>query len=127
MNKILVCTVSLDILERAVIQGQSVVSLEPKISSLEKEDLTLLREKVADQGKIIDFQQKLMEETRTQVTSVAETVQKEVKSYAQVVKVSCDNALAPQQVRKVVKQIKDSDDRSRNLMIYGLVEEDEEK
>ena len=74
MNKILVCTVSLDILERAVIQGQSVVSLEPKISSLEKEDLTLLREKVADQGKIIDFQQKLMEETRTQVTSVAETV-----------------------------------------------------
>ena len=40
---------------------------------------------------------------------------------------SCDNALAPQQVRKVVEQIKDSDDRSRNLMIYGLVEEDEEK
>ena len=118
---------SLDILDRAVIQVQSAVSLEPKILSLKKENLTLLREKVTDQGKIIDFQQKLMEETKTQVTSVAETVQKEVKSYAQAVKVSCDNALAPQQVRKVVEQIKDSDDRSRNLMIYGLVEEDEEK
>ena len=114
---------AVDILERAAIQIQSAMDLE---SSAFVENRTLLKEKVEDQKAIIHLQSQLIEKKQDDVHSFKETFKEEVKSFANTVTTSCANALAPKQLEIAVKKIKESEDRSRNLMIHGLAEEDDE-
>ncbi len=53
-------------------------------------------------------------------------MEKEVQSYAAIVEKSCEKALAPEKFEKMVKKVKQSEDRSRNVIIYGLAEETDE-
>ena len=117
---------AVDILERAANQIQGAMDLESQICSADVENRTLLKEKVDDQKTIIQLQSQLIEKKKDDVQSFKETVQEEVKSYADMVTTSCANALAPRKLETAVKKIKESEDRSRNLMIHGLAEENNE-
>ncbi len=114
---------AMDILERAVNQIQGAMDLE---SSAVAENRTLLKEKVEDQKTIINLQSQLIESKQDDVRSFKETVKQEVKSYASMVTTTCANALAPKKLETAVKKIKESEDRSRNLMIHRLSEENNE-
>ena len=78
------------------------------------------------QGKVISLQDELLvEKNRTiekLVGSVQTTVQEELKSYAAVVKKSCSASLAPAKLHAAMKKVSNDEDRSRNLIIYGLEE-----
>ena len=117
---------AVDFLERAATQIQAAVQLEFRVCKGDEENQTLLKEKVQDQKTIIDLQNQIIEKGQDTVQNFKETVQKEVQSYAGVVASTCANALAPRKLQTVVKKIQDTEDRSRNLMIYGLTEGDGE-
>jgi len=117
---------AIDILDRAAKQIQGAADLETQICSADVENKCLLKEKVEDQRTIIKLQTQLIEKEQESVQSFKETIQKEVKSYAGVVASSCATALSPKKLQTVVKRIHDTEDRSRNIMIHGLVEKNGE-
>ena len=112
---------AIDILERAASQIQGAADLETQVCSADVE-----KEKVEDQRTIIELQAQLIKKEQEIVQSFKETVQKEVQSYAGVVASSCATALSPKKLQTVVKRIHDTEDRSRNIMIHGLVEKNDE-
>ena len=83
------------------------------------------------QGKVISLQDELLaEKNRTiekLVGSVQNTVQEEMKTYATVVKKSCSASLAPAKIQAAIRKVSFEEDRSRNLIVYGLDEVAEEK
>ena len=117
---------AVDILERAASQLHGAADLETQLCSAGEENKSLLKEKVEDQRTIIKLQTQLIEKEQENVQSFKETVQKEVKSYAGVVASSCATALSPKKLQTVVKSIKDTEDRSRNVLIHGLAEKNGE-
>ena len=76
------------------------------------------------QGKVISLQDELLaEKNRTidkLVGSVQSTVQEELKTYANVVKKSCSASLAPARIQAAMRKVSNEEDRSRNLIVYGL-------
>ena len=63
-------------------------------------------------------------------SSVADSVKEEFKSYSSVVNVSTPQPTAPVICQKaltsVVKSVVEEEDRSRNFLVFGLPEEEEE-
>ncbi len=114
---------ALDILDRAVIQIEAAKKLESQISCAAEENRDLMKNKIQDQNTIIDLQQKLIEKKEEAFKSIRKTVETEVKSYAAVVEKTCETALAPENFERVVKKVQQSEDRARNVIIYGLAEE----
>ncbi len=117
---------ALEILDRAVTQIEAAKKLESVINCAEVENKSLKNEMIADQRTIIDLQQKLIEKKDSDFQGIRKTVETEVQSYAAIVETTCEKALAPENFKKVVKQVKQSEDRARNVIIYGLVEEEDE-
>ena len=56
------------------------------------------------------------------VGSVQSTVKEELKSYATVVKKSCVTSLAPAKIQAALRKVSNEENRSRNLIVYGLEE-----
>jgi hypothetical protein len=83
-------------------------------------------EKIDYHEKIIQLQTKLIEQKDQQLNDVKETVTTELKSYSSVVQESCSAALAPRNIVSAVKNVTESEDRSRNVVVFGLPEEQEE-
>ncbi len=83
-------------------------------------------EKITDQKTIIDLQSKLIEKKNEELVTVKEVVKSEIKSYSTVVKDTCSKALAPTKMKSAIKRAAVEEDRSKNLIIYGLPEEDKE-
>ena len=50
----------------------------------------------------------------------------ELKSYSSVLQNTCTGALAPRNIVPAVNRVKAEDDRSRNLLMFGIAEEDGE-
>ena len=105
---------------------QNAVPLIPQIDQLKSE-------KIEDQKTVIDLQNQLIvkkdeeleavkSSVREEVCSIKSTVQAEMKSYSSVVSKSCSTALAPKKIEAAVKKASDREDRSRNLIIYGISE-----
>ncbi len=91
-----------------------------------------------EQQKVIDLQTQLLEKREDEIKLLKESVQKEVKtvqgvvesemkSYSAALSKTCASALAPRKICAAVKTVADRDDRSRNLIVYGLNETDEEQ
>ena len=80
--------------------------------------------KIDDKEKIIQLQTQLIEQKDQQLNDVKETITTELKSYSSVVQESCSAALAP---GKIVcsKERPESEDRSRNVVAFGLRYEQE--
>ena len=92
----------------------------------EYEDLKT--EKIKDQSKIIELQEELIskkeEELKAVKESVESTVKSEIKSYGSAVTKTCAAALAPKKLTAAIKTVSEKEDRKRNVIIYGLKEDD---
>ena len=58
--------------------------------------------------------------------SVQNVVQEEMKTYSSALSKTCAAALAPKKIRAAVKTVSDKEDRTRNVIIYGVEESNEE-
>lgn len=84
------------------------------------DDISMLKdEKISDQKDIIDLQQKL-------IVKKDEDMKMEMKSYSTVVRKSCAEALAPKKIKTAIKKAADEQDRDKNIIIYGMKEENGE-
>ena len=79
--------------------------------------------KISDQETIIKLQDKLIEKREEEISSVKSTVKTELKSYSSAVSKNCMAALSPKKIEAAVKKVADKEDRSRNVVIYGVQEE----
>ena len=62
----------------------------------------------------------------TVTTTVKDSVKSECKGYAEAVKNSCNPVMSPQTLKNLVKQVVKEKDRSRNLIVFGLEENEKE-
>ena len=117
---------AMDLLERADSQIQGAMKLESQIDSRDTQNRNLLQEKVEDQKTIIHLQSQLIEKKHEDVKCLQDNVKEEIKTYAETLSASCAKALTPKKLETVVKKIQDTEDRGRNLIIFGLTEENGE-
>ena len=83
------------------------------------------------QGELLEVNSKQLQSVQTVVkTAVQDTVQTEMKSYSEAVLKSSPSA-APTfmtaNLKKVVQNVVAEEDRSRNVVVFGLAEETDEK
>ena len=111
----------------------SAVPVLQSTSTLSDEICKMKDEKIADSGAIIDLQKKLIEkqeELQDKLTvkkeedlgAVKSVVQSEMKTYSSLLKNTCSNAFAPKKIHAAVKQAKEEEDRSKNLILFGVEE-----
>ena len=86
----------------------------------------LKNEKISDQEKIIELQNKLIEKKDEELIVVKDTVSTELKSYSSVLRESCSAALEPQKIASAVRKVAEEEDRSKNVIVFGLPEEQDE-
>ena len=81
------------------------------------------------QSELLECKSKQLESVQTTVKSaVQDTVQAEMKSYSQaVLKATPNTIITEESLKKVVQKAVSEDDRSRNVVIFGLKETNEEK
>ena len=101
-----------------------------------KEHVELLKtEALADKNTVIELQNKLLESKDKQLqslqskveTTVQNTVQSEIKCYSDAVKKNSGMSCSPETLKMVMKSVVAEEDRSRNLILYGLREEEGEQ
>ena len=87
----------------------SVIELQSKVIEKRTEELSFLTTAVQEE-----------------VKSVQGVVHTELKSYSAALSKTCAAALAPKKICAAVKTVSDKEDRTRNVIIYGLDECNEE-
>jgi hypothetical protein len=108
------------------------------IESLEGQAQQLKSEMIVNQGAVIDLQKEMLEANRQQlndlqanvVASVEDTVKNEMKLYSDAAKTDTTNSgvfLDKKTLTSVVHDVVSEEDRSRNIMIFGLTEQDNEQ
>ena len=114
--------------------------LQMAVERLEKISDELLEEKkkvIELQSNVIELQSKVIEKREEELTSlttaaekemksVQNVVQNEMKTYSSALSKTCAAALAPKKIRAAVKTISDKENRTRNVIIHGLEEFNEE-
>ena len=91
------------------------------------EELDVLKnEKIAEQKKIIQLQEQVIEKKEEELNTVKKTVQSELQLYSSVVKQTCSDALTPHKIASVVTKVNREEDRSSNVVVFGLAEEEQE-
>ena len=86
----------------------------------------LKTEKIEDQKTIIKLQDEVIGKKNEEINSVKKTVTDELKSYSSVLQNTCTAALAPKNIVSAVKTVNAEDDRSRNVVLFGVTEEEGE-
>ena len=108
------------------IMDQYVIPWLEKAAPLSDEVEKLKSENIDDQKTVISLQNKLIEAHEKNVESVQNvvktTVETEMKTYASAVTKSCSSALVPRKIVTAFKKVKAKEERSQNIMIYGMVE-----
>jgi len=101
-----------------------------------KEMIELLKtEAIGDKEAVIRLQNEVLQSKEEQLkslraavqTTVQDTVQTEMRSYGEVLKSSTPAAISPATFKKVVKDVMKDEDRSKNVIVFGLAEEDGEQ
>ena len=110
------------LLDRCSVPLMSVACI---IQSEELEELK--NDKINDQKKIIDLQDKLIAKKDDELLAVQKTVQAELKSYSSVLQKDCSVALAPEKIATVVQKVNEEDERKKNLIVFGVSEEQTEE
>ncbi len=111
----------------------------PVLSEAQSDIVKLKEEKVSDQKKIIQLQDKLIEKKDEELEAVKSSVQStvkdsiqstvqtalqsEIKTFSSVVEGTCSKALAPKRMEAVMRSASEYENWSRNLIIYGLKED----
>ena len=110
----------------------------PWLGKADDDIQTLNCEKIADQREVVDLQKKLITKQEeqlsavkttvaTELSAVKTTVATEMQSYSGILTKSCTAALAPKKIQAAVMKVADTTERSRNVMVYGLEEKDNEQ
>ena len=126
------------VLSRWLADGRDVMRRQCDMMENMKEMIELLKtEALADKEKVIRLQSELLERKEEQLkklqstvqTTVQDTVQLQMQSYSDALKTPTTppEAVNPEIFRKVVKDVITNEDRSKNLMVFGLAEEDGEQ
>ena len=95
------------------------------------------RKVIKSQKTIIDLQAEVIKKSDLELASVKRTVKEELKSvqttvqsemnsYSSVLPKTCSAALSQRKLQCAVKLAAEKEDRSRNVVIYGVKEEAEE-
>ena len=98
----------------------------PLMSSARKTIEQLQEEKISDQRTVIELQEKLINKKERELGSVSRTVEKELKSYSSVLQQSCSTALSPTKIASAVKKIAKEEDRTKEVVVFGVDEEPSE-
>ena len=99
----------------------------PLLSYAARDVKILKDEKIDDQKKVIELQDKLLGKKEEELQSMKTTVQSELQSYSSVLQKSCVDALEPRKIAAAVaKTVTDKEDRSGNIVVFGVPEEDNE-
>ena len=85
----------------------------------------LKTEKINDQKKIIELQDQLIEKKTDELCTVQQTVKSELQSYSSVLQKNCSDALEPRKIAAAVKQVEKKEDRSCNIVAFGVPESEE--
>ena len=92
-----------------------------KASPLTEELGKLKDDKISDQEKIINLQNKVIEKQEESLKSVQDAVQTTVetsmKSYASAVSSSCSEAFAPKRIHTVVRKVVAKEETMKNVII----------
>ena len=82
----------------------------------------LSSEKIEDQKTVISLQNQLIEKKDRELNAVQNTVQTELKTYSSALTKTCAAALAPKKIKAAVQSVSEKEERSRNIIIYGMSE-----
>ena len=80
---------------------------------------------VSNQKQIIELQEELLKSKSEQLNSVQATVKTELRSYSAALQNSSPrpaNMMTAETVKRVVKSVAEEEDRGKNLMVFGVVE-----
>ena len=80
-------------------------------------------EKIADQKSIIKLQNDLISQKNEELGSVSKTVEAELKTYSSALQQSCSIALLPKNIVAAVQKVAREDDRSKEILVFGVAEE----
>ena len=108
-----------------ILDSYSIPLLKNAVSTIDnnvKRIDELQSEKIDDQKKIIQLNEKVAEKKSAELNEVKSTVQTEMKSYSAIVKKNCPPILTRKTIEAAVKSACDKEDRSKNVVIYGLEE-----
>ena len=99
----------------------------PLLSYADRDVKTLKDEKIVDQKKIIELQDRLIGKKEEELKSMKTAVKSELQSYSSVLQKSCVDALEPRKIAAaVVKTVSEREDRSGNVVVFGVPEQDNE-
>ena len=105
----------------------------PLMSSARNKIEDLQEENISDKKEIISLQNKLIIMKDRDLGLVSKSVVKEMKSYSSALQESCSTlqqscstALSPKKIASAVKTIAKEEDRSKEVVVFGVDEEDGE-
>ncbi|KAL5250336.1 hypothetical protein ACHWQZ_G016166 [Mnemiopsis leidyi] len=99
----------------------------PLMSSATSQIEALQEEKISDQKTIINLQQDLISKKNEELGEVSKTVEAGLKTYSSALQQSCTMALSPRNIVAAVKTVTQEEDRSRELVLFGVTEESEDR
>ena len=95
----------------------------PLMSSARRTIENLQEEKICGQTTVIELQKKLINKKDDELGLVSQTVQKELKTYSSALQQSCSTALSPKNIATAVKTITKEEDRTKEVIVFGVEEE----
>lgn len=101
-----------------------------KLAKDQRDELDELRKQLLEsQQTVIDLQKQKLQEKSETVQEIKEVVETQLKSYSSVTNSGISSVAVPatptSQLRKVIKSTVEEGERSRNVIVFGLSEEDE--
>ena len=84
------------------------------------------REKIDDQRKIIQLGDEVLDKRSEELNDVKSTVLTGMKSSSLIAKKSCPTTITRKTIEAAVKSVCDKEDRSKNVIIYGMKESSDE-
>ena len=125
-----------DIAIRILPKTDCLSQLYSVVQEIVEENRNLLVEKtrlqeslLESQETVIELQKELLECKDGQLQSVEKVVKSEIRSYSEAVKSAKGPKTASvsvKEVQKVVQNVVEADDRSKNIIVFGLKESDDE-
>lgn len=130
---------------RWLADAQDIMFRQREMMDSMKQIIELMKsEALGDKEKVIGLQSELLERRDEQLkykteqmkslqdavqTTVKDTVKTEIRSYGDAVKknLNSSTAIPPQTLKKVVRNVMEVEDMSRNLLVFGLDEEPDEQ
>ena len=94
----------------------------PLMSNASSQLERLRSDKISDQEEIIQLQRDLVSKKNEELGLVSKTVEAELKTYSSALQQSCSSALSPRNIAAAVKTVSKEEDRSKEIVVFGVEE-----